>query len=86
MFEDVLQGFQSLRSHAPTSPHITKLSHKNFIASQIQYWDDVADVVLEAERRGEDVLSSGWNEYGHKLIALQLAKHLKEAALFTASH
>ena len=51
----------------------------------IEYWDDVADVVLKAEQRGEDVLSSDehWNEYGHKLIALQLAKHLKENALFT---
>jgi hypothetical protein len=50
----------------------------------IEYWDDVADVVLGAEQRGEDVLSSDehWNEYGHKLIALQLAKHLRETALF----
>ena len=59
MFEDVLEGFQSLRSHAPTSPHITKLSHKISSPLRIEYWDDVADVVLEAERRGEDVLSSG---------------------------
>ena len=50
----------------------------------IEYWDDVADVVLKAEQRGEDVLSSDehWNEYGHKLIALQLAKHLRDTALF----
>jgi len=45
----------------------------------IEYWDDVADVVKKAEKQGEDVLSSDehWNEYGHQLVAMQLAIHLK---------
>ena len=74
----------SCASVAPYSKALVQIaSHHG-----IEYWDDVADVVLKAGQQGEDVLSADehWNEYGHKLIALQLARHLKETALFTTSH
>ena len=46
----------------------------------IAYWGDVAQVVQDADTRGEDVFGadgSHWNERGHELAAQALAKHLR---------
>ena len=47
----------------------------------IAYWDDVASVVVAAERRGEDVYvadGSHWNERGHALVAEAIAEHFRK--------
>lgn len=46
----------------------------------IAYWEDVASVVLEADRRGEDVYAADgghWNERGHELAAEAIARHFR---------
>lgn len=46
----------------------------------IAYWDDIASMVLEAVRRGEDVYAADgghWNERGHELVANAIAKHVR---------
>lgn len=46
----------------------------------IVYWDDIASVVSEAYRRGEDVYAADgghWNERGHQLAAEAIAGHFR---------
>jgi hypothetical protein len=54
----------------------------------IEYWPDVAGVVQEALRRGEDVQTPDdhWNEEGHKLVADALTKHMRTRELIAALH
>lgn len=59
----------------PYSQAFAEISHRH----DIEYWDDVGEVVQLADAKGEDVLASDnhWNERGHALVAEALLNHVR---------